>query len=169
MPTVAEQLRKTREQKRLSIEDVAEITKLRRDHVRALEAGDYGKFSASVYARGSVRSYATLLKLDVPKVLEALQREMNPKGAAHSEENFPTHSKGILEILALYLSRVNWRLAVPLFLLIFLIASGILGVQFWRHQQARDPLVDLGKGEYPGGRALPIEHLQLPPSPTNQP
>lgn len=169
MPTVAEQLRRTREQQQLSIEDVAEITKLRRDHVRALEAGDYGKFSASVYVRGSVRSYAMLLKLDVPQLLKALQKEMNPKDAAHSEENFRTHSKGILEILALYLSRINWKLAVPLFVLIFLIASGILGVQFWRHQQTRDPLADLGQGEYSGKQALPIEHLPLPPSPTSQP
>lgn len=169
MPTVAEQLRRTREQQRLSIEDVAEITKLRRDHVRALEAGDYGKFSASIYVRGSVRSYAMLLKLDVPRMLEALQKEMNPKNAARSEENSPTHSKGILEILALHLSRINWKLAVPVFVLIFLIAAGILGVQFWRHHQTRDPLADLGKGEYSGKQALPIEHLPLPPPPTNQP
>lgn len=169
MPTVAEQLRRTREQQRLSIEDVAEITKLRRDHVRALEAGDYGKFSASIYVRGSVRSYAMLLKLDVPRLLKALQKEMNPKNAARSEENSLMHSKGIIEILALYLSRINWKLAVPLFVLIFLIAAGILGVQFWRHHQTRDPLADLGKGKYSGKQALPIEHLPLPPPPTNQP
>lgn len=169
MPTVAEHLRKTREQQQLSIEDVAEITKLRSDHVRALEAGDYGKFSASVYVRGSVRSYAALLKLDVPKLLQSLQKEMNPKDAALSEENSLTRAKGILEILALYLSRINWKLAILLFFLIFLIAAGILGVQFWRYQQTRDPLADLGKGEYSGKQALPIEHLPLPPSPTNQP
>lgn len=169
MQTVAEQLRRTREQQRLSIEDVAEITKLRRDHVRALEAGDYGKFSASIYVRGSVRSYAALLKMDVPRLLEALQKEMNPKNAASSEENSLTRSKGILEVLALHLSRINWKLAVPVVFLIFLIAAGILGVQFWRHHQTRDPLIDLGKGEYSGGHALPIEHLPLPSSPTNQP
>lgn len=169
MPTVAEHLRKTREQQQLSIEDVAEITKLRSDHVRALEAGDYGKFSASVYVRGSVRSYAALLKLDVPQLLQSLQKEMNPKDAALSEENSLTRAKGILEILALYLSRINWKLTILLFFLIFLIAAGILGVQFWRYQQTRDPLADLGKGEYSGKQALPIEHLPLPPSPTNQP
>ena len=72
MPTVAEQLRAGREASKLDIYQVAEITKIRTDHLRALEAGDYDQFAAPVYIRGFVRTYAGLLKLDVAKVMADL-------------------------------------------------------------------------------------------------
>jgi hypothetical protein len=49
------------------MQQVVEITKIRTDHLRALEAGNYDVFSAPVYIRGFVRGYAKLLKLDVPQ------------------------------------------------------------------------------------------------------
>jgi len=76
MSTVAEQLRHAREAKRLTVEQVAEITKMRTDHLRALEEGNYNVFSAPVYIRGFVRSYSTLLKLEVPQVMAALDTEL---------------------------------------------------------------------------------------------
>jgi len=76
MPTVAEQLRTAREAQKLTIHAIAETTKVRSDHIRALEAGDFNVFSAPVYIRGFVRTYATLLKLDVPQVMAALDTEL---------------------------------------------------------------------------------------------
>ncbi|MGH7954054.1 MAG: helix-turn-helix domain-containing protein, partial [Limisphaerales bacterium] len=49
MPTVAEQLRAAREVQKLTIHQVAEKTKIRTDHVRALEDGNFSVFSAPVY------------------------------------------------------------------------------------------------------------------------
>ena len=76
MPTVAEQLRAAREAKNLSVTEVAEITKIRTDHIRALEEGNFDMFVAPVYIRGFARTYATLLKLDVPQVIKALDAEL---------------------------------------------------------------------------------------------
>ena len=76
MPTVAEQLRAGREAKKLTIPQVAEATKIRTDHIRALEEGNFNVFSAPVYIRGFVRNYATHLKLDVPQVMAALDAEL---------------------------------------------------------------------------------------------
>src|SRR5438067_13829051 len=76
MPTVAEQLRTSREAKGLTVYQVAEITKIKTDHVRALEEGNYDAFSAPVYIRGFVRTYANLLKLDVPALMDALDGEL---------------------------------------------------------------------------------------------
>ena len=67
MPTVAEQLRQAREEQKLNIYQVAEITKIKTDHIRALESGSYDSFSAPVYIRGFVRSYAKVLKLDLDR------------------------------------------------------------------------------------------------------
>ena len=41
MVTVSEQLRRARESQKLDIHQVAEITKIKTDHIRALEAGDF--------------------------------------------------------------------------------------------------------------------------------
>ena len=48
MSTVAEQLRQAREARNLTVQQVAEITKIRTDHVRAVEEGNYDVFSAPV-------------------------------------------------------------------------------------------------------------------------
>ena len=69
MASVGEQLRTAREKQGLSIPQVVEQTKLRSDHVRALEEGNYDVFAAPVYVRGFVRSYASLLRLEVSSVL----------------------------------------------------------------------------------------------------
>src|SRR5450755_631435 len=76
MPTVAEQLRAAREAKKLTVQQVADATKIRTDHIRALEEGNFGAFSAPVYIRGSVKNYATLLKLNLPQLLLTLDEEL---------------------------------------------------------------------------------------------
>ncbi|MGB1519276.1 MAG: helix-turn-helix domain-containing protein, partial [Limisphaerales bacterium] len=58
MPSVGEQLASARQSKDWSMEDVARLTKLRTDQVLAIEEGRYQVFSAPVYVRGSVKSYA---------------------------------------------------------------------------------------------------------------
>src|SRR5215467_11453204 len=76
MSTVAEQLRAAREAQKLTVQELAEITKIRTDHIRALEEGNFNVFSAPVYIRGFVRTCSTLLKLDVPQVMSTLEREL---------------------------------------------------------------------------------------------
>ena len=66
MSTVAEQLRAAREAQKLTVQQIADATKIRTDHIHALENGDFSVFSAPIYIRGSVKNYATRLKLDVP-------------------------------------------------------------------------------------------------------
>ena len=74
MSTVAEQLRAAREANKLTVEQVADMTKIRTDHVRALEEGNFSVFSAPVYIRGSVKNYATRLKLDVSAIMAELDK-----------------------------------------------------------------------------------------------
>ena len=77
MSTVAEQLRVAREAQKLTVQQVADATKIRADHIGALEQGNFGVFSAPVYIRGSVKNYAKLLKLDLPPLMVALDIELD--------------------------------------------------------------------------------------------
>src|SRR5579871_2858452 len=109
MSTVAEQLHQAREAKRLTVEQVAEITKIRTDHLRALEEGNFNVFSAPVYIRGFVRTYSTLLKLDVPQVMSALEAELGQTVKFREPPPLTDQPKTPLDFVMLQLSKLNLR------------------------------------------------------------
>jgi Helix-turn-helix domain len=69
--TVGATLAAKRGERGLSIDQVAASTRIRPEHLRALEADDYTQFPAPVYAKGYLRAYAVFLGLD-PEELIAL-------------------------------------------------------------------------------------------------
>jgi cytoskeletal protein RodZ len=163
MSTVAEQLRNARESQGLSIYYVAECTKIRTDHVRALEEGNYDAFAATVYIRGFVRTYATVLKLDVPAVMTALESELSQTEKFAEPPALGHQSRGFLDVLLLQLWKVNWRVALPSLGLAFALLLVILGFRAWRDRQTRDPLADLGPGLYEPTNRNTGDTVPLPP------
>ena len=161
MPTVAEQLRQARERQGLTIHQVAELTKIRTDHIRALEEGNYNVFSAPVYIRGFTRAYASILKLDVPAVVETLDAELAQTKKFRQHPSLLGDSKGILDFLMLQLTKINWRLALPILVVAVIVIGVVFGVRAWQAEQAKDPLRNLGPGIYRspkpvGGEVLPL-------------
>lgn len=63
-------LKKIREYKNVSIERMAEMTRISKTHITALENGDLAKLPADVYVRGYVYQYAKVLKLN-PDIVAA--------------------------------------------------------------------------------------------------
>lgn len=57
-------LKKIREYKNVSIERMAEMTRISKTHIKALEDEDLPKLPADVYVRGYVYQYAKVLKLN---------------------------------------------------------------------------------------------------------
>lgn len=166
MPTVAEQLRQGREAMKLEVQQVAEATKLKTDQVRALEEGNYNYFSAAVYLRGSVRTYAKLLKLDAVKLVSQLDEELNSGSKKFAEDlPAPAKKKGGVDSLMLLLSRLNWIWATIVVALLVLVLGGSALWRAWKNRTISDPLKKLGPGIYqpadPAGEILPF--------PTNTP
>ena len=162
MSAVAEQLRHAREAKRLTLEQVAEITKMRTDHLRALEEGNYNVFSAPVYIRGFVRSYSTLLKLDVPQIMAALDTELGQTQRFAEPPPLSDRPRGLVDFLMLQLSKIDWRkgvIGLGLGVVFFLAVVGYLG---WRHYHTADPLKNLKPGVYQPAHRNSGETLPLP-------
>src|SRR6266480_3132110 len=113
MLTVAEQLRTAREAQGLTVYQVAEITKIKTDHVRALEEGDYATFAAPVYIRGFVCTYGALLRLDMATLLTALEAELDQTEKFHEPPPLSDQSGRFLDVVMLQLSKVKSRLARP--------------------------------------------------------
>jgi cytoskeletal protein RodZ len=162
MSTVAELLRQGREAKQLTIEQVAQVTKMRSDHLRALEGGDFNVFSAPVYIRGFVRTYATLLKLDVPQVMAALDAELGQTQKFSEPPPLSSAPKGVLDFLTLQLSKINWQKGA-----LILVGVVVLGVMLaiyaaLRHQKTADPLKGLKPGVYHSTQHISGDTLPLP-------
>ncbi len=161
MSIVAEQLRQARESKKLSVHQAAEATKIRTDHIEALEAGNYDVFPAPVYIRGFVRTYATYLRLDVPRIVEQLNSELSTSVKHREAPALTRKAPSVLDWFMFQLSRINWRWALPILLLAIVAFIGIYGYRAWKIHQSVDPLGDLGPGLYNapqtnGGELLPI-------------
>jgi cytoskeletal protein RodZ len=164
MSTVAEQLRKAREARNLTVEQVAEITKIRTDHLRALEEGNFNVFSAPVYIRGFVRTLSTLLKLDVPQVMATLDAELGKTQQFAEPPPLTTQRHGFLDFLMLQLSKVDWQKGVWWLGTAVVAATVLLIVVVSRHRRTADPLKGVKPGVYQPARSNSGETLPLPPA-----
>jgi cytoskeletal protein RodZ len=161
MATVSEQLRLGREQQQLDVYQVAEITKMKTDHIRALESGVFDIFPAPVYIRGFVRTYATMLKLNVPQVLADLDGELGQSEKFREPPPLTNSPRSPLDFVMLQLTRLNWRIAFGVGAIVIFL---ILAVAVIRSRSGRpaDPLKNLGPGVYHPRTNKPGDTLPLP-------
>lgn len=160
MPTVAQQLRQGREAKTLSIHQVAESTKLKTDQIRALEEGNYDYFTAAIYLRGSVRTYANLLKLDTTELLTQLEAELVSTKKFGADAPAPQRKRTGVDSLMLVLSRLNWGVAATIIAIGAIALAGGISYRAWKNRKMAGPLKKLSSGMYqpaePAGETLPL-------------
>lgn len=76
MKKTGEILRKAREEKGLSLNEVSLALKISSKVLKAIEEGDEKNLPAKTFLRGFVKSYASYLRLDADKVLETFYEEV---------------------------------------------------------------------------------------------
>lgn len=160
MSTVAEHLRAAREAKKLTVEQVAEQTKIRTDHIRALEEGDFDVFSAPIYIRGSVKNYATMLKLDVPSILTMLDAELGRTENFSEPPPLTDQKKTIVDEITLFLARLNWKLGFAGLFVAALVVIAVILIFMWKHHQKNGTAPNLPPAVYQP--ANPGDTLPLP-------
>lgn len=115
-----------REQRGLSVEDVAAATRIRATVVRAIEADEFAVCGGAVYARGHLRSIAQVVGADSKPLVEEFDRRFDqpvpalttshlqsfdpPRDAGRSGRQSPTWASvavGVLAVAALFLG-VSW-------------------------------------------------------------
>jgi len=165
MATVAEQLRSAREARNLSVNEVADTTKIRTDHIRALEAGDFNVFTAPVYIRGFVRCYATLLKLDVPAVMRSLDNELGQTEKFSEPPPLSAQRRGVLDFVMLQLSKLSWRKGLILLAGVAVVLAVIIGAGMAKNRQKKEAMPKLPPGIYQPGQKQSGETLPLPKAP----
>ena len=76
VPSVGERLRAAREEKKMSLEDIAAQTRIPQRHLESLEVGNWAALPAPTYTIGFARSYATVVGLDRTEISDQLRTEM---------------------------------------------------------------------------------------------
>ena len=159
MSQVGKQLQAARNALQLTVQQVADTTKIRTDHIRALEEGHYEMFSAPIYIRGFVRIYATQLKLNTPQIMSTLDAELRQSEKFKEPPPLMEESNTFLDHVMFWLSKLNWRVglvgggALVLLLVILLVGSA------WRHHSRSNPLAGLKPAVYQSadaGETLPL-------------
>lgn len=162
MSTVSEQFRLARESRHLTVQQVAEMTKMRADHVRAFEEGNFSVFSAPVYIRGFARTYAKLLKLEPAPLVAALEVELQETEKFSEPPPLSNEPRGVLDFVMLQLSKFNQnnvRLAIGALTVVVVF---VLILFVWRHTQPSDPLANLPPAVYQTPPGTSGDTLNLP-------
>ncbi|HEX6218220.1 MAG TPA: helix-turn-helix domain-containing protein, partial [Sphingomicrobium sp.] len=87
-PSAGQQLRAAREDKGLSLEDIATQTRIPRRHLESLEESDWSRLPAPTYTIGFAKSYASAVGLDRTEIGDQLRSELGstrPEYSAASE------------------------------------------------------------------------------------
>lgn len=77
-------LRKAREQRGYTLDDIQELTKIRKRYLEAIETGEYKVLPGSFYVRAFVKTYAETVGLDAEEVLRLYHKELPQLPAAET-------------------------------------------------------------------------------------
>lgn len=113
---LAEILRKTREGKGLSLEEVSDLTRVRRNYLEALEQAAYDVLPPRAFAIGYVKAYAKVLGLDEETLADMYKRDVTepqvrlhaPSGAS-LEDVKPNYRLYITSALCLVAAIIVWN------------------------------------------------------------
>ncbi len=114
MKTVGQILKEARLKKKIEVEDVARITKIRPQFLQFIETDDYGNLPSATVTKGFIRNYCEFLNLSPDQVLAVFRRDfvednrgqIVPRGIATpaAEVGFWTPRTTIIAVITLVLT-----------------------------------------------------------------
>lgn len=79
MRTVGQVLKEEREKKFYTLDEIEKATKIRKELLEALEAGQYFKLPPPTFVQGFIKNYGKFLSLDTEKLLAVFRREFSDR------------------------------------------------------------------------------------------
>lgn len=124
MVRVGQKLHETRIRKSLTLEEIAEKTKIRPQFLLAIEKGEYEKLPSVAYAKGFVQNYASFLGLSQKEILALFRREFDEKKA------YKVLPDGLTQDSSFSLTRIRVRQSFFVVALAGIVLLGYLGFQY---------------------------------------
>lgn len=131
MKTVGQILQNKRIEKKLSVDEVEKLTKIRRKFIQALESDSFSTIPSQTYTKGFIKNYAQFLGLDSAMALAFYRRQTHetPKSSL-----LPRDTDQVLKPSQLRLTPTRFLLIVAGFLIIvFLSYFG------WQYKTIQSP------------------------------
>ena len=133
MGTFGDRLRREREMRGITLDEITESTKISRRHLEALEGEHFDQLPGGVFNKGFVRAYARFLGIDEDRAVADYSAASNEQ--PESENKFP------LEIHEQPNRRLNPRRSnLPLVLAVAALIGVLLGYGFWVKYKAHNPV-----------------------------
>ncbi|KPJ50246.1 MAG: hypothetical protein AMJ41_01670 [candidate division Zixibacteria bacterium DG_27] len=152
MESLGQYLKKLREERGFTLEDVAEETKLQERYLRALEQDHFEALPAEVYVKPFLKIYAQFLKIDKKEVY-----------SRYESQRTPVQGKAVPTTPERKLVHARW-LALGGVLVLVLVAVVVLCTSGEKEGQSQPPTI-LEEAETLPGTTLPSEN-QIEPAVT---
>jgi cytoskeleton protein RodZ len=134
MGSFGERLRREREMRGITLDEIAESTKISRRHLESLEKEDFDSLPGGIFNRGFVRSYARYLGIDEEQAVADY--------AAAASEPVETENKFPLEVTEPDPKLNPRRSALPLILALLALVA-VLAI-FWARNRSRSESQESG-------------------------
>jgi cytoskeletal protein RodZ len=128
--TLGEKLRKLRSDKRIALNEVSRVTKIRLEYLQYLEEGKYDELPADVYVRGFLKSYGDFLGFDEQNLIKLFEKE---KGIKKNLEKVKNPNKANAKIKPL---NISFFVFTPKKIVLTLVAMLIFGAFFYLYLEA---------------------------------
>ena len=140
MTSLGEILAKERAARGLSIDEVSKVTKIQPKFIKALEAEDFKPFSAPIYIKGFLRTYAQYLGFEPEKILTAYKESW--ARAELARKNLLPKKEYPFDI-----SRSSQKYLIPVVSIIFIVLavlSYLYQTDMWRQKGQYPPQTEKG-------------------------
>lgn len=128
--TLGEKLRKLRSEKRIALNEVSRVTKIRLEYLQCLEEGNYDELPADVYVRGFLKSYGDFLGFDEQILIKFFEKE---KGIKKNLEKNKNPKRVDIKIKKLNISAFIFT---PQKIVLFFVAIFVVGAFFYLYLEA---------------------------------
>lgn len=122
MSELGEQLKRAREEKNISLDEIQAVTKIQKRYLQAIENGDFEKLPGSFYTKAFIKSYAEEVGLNYERLMRTYKHEL-PKTSEQSESLPPRRTRTTVISPA----RSKLLSALP-GLFVFFVVIGILAI-----------------------------------------
>lgn len=143
MRTVGQILKEEREKKFYTLDEVEKVTKIRKELLQALEAGQYQKLPPPTFVQGFIKNYGRFLGLNSEKLLAVFRREFSEnKNPPRVMESFshPPEDKKFRITPARVVATVVFSLIIIFFVYLWFEYRFLVGAPFLEVNQPTDQL-----------------------------
>lgn len=130
-------LRKARKERELSLDDIQELTKIRKRYLEAIESGDHSVLPGTFYVRAFIKNYSEAVGLNPEEVLRLYQHEVppSPSQQEHPEQVAARPPRRVKSIKSERFGKIGFNIVMWCFFILIIVVVWYYAIS----READDP------------------------------